>query len=312
MIFVTPDRYGIVQRTVRSLQTQTIRSELEIILVAPSAADLHLDQTDLQDFHSYQVVEVGFDRSAGDTRVAGLKQAKAPIVAYLEDHAFPADACWAATLLESHQQTWGAVAPTLRNGNPESLISWASFSLSFGTWQHPQSPTSYTHLPWRNCSYRRSVLLEFGDELSELFIAESNLHHALINNGYRLYLDPRSQLDHLNFTTLGPMLEEQFTAGRVFAGARARNWSLQRRIIYLGGGVLLPLAKLLSLAPGLRNNLRERQLMPKILPALTLGLLAGCLGEWFGYLLGLGKSANWDLNKIEVSPNRQPLSGKLS
>jgi hypothetical protein len=312
VIFVTPNHYGIVQRSVRSLQTQTIRNELEIILVAPSLAELHLDQTDLQDFHSHQVVEVGFGRSAGETRVAGLKQARAPIVAYLEDHAFPADAGWAATLLESHQETWGAVAPTLRNGNPGSLISWASFLLCFGAWSQAESASAFSDLPWRNVSYRRSVLLEFGDELAELFVAENNLHHALTRKGYKLLLDPRTELCHLNFTTLGAMLQEQFTVGRVFGGARSSNWTLLRRGLYVGGGALIPLARLRRLAPGLRNDLNGHNLMPKVLPALALGLLAGSFGEWAGYLLGLGGSLSWELNKIEVSPDRQLLSGKLS
>jgi hypothetical protein len=238
-----------------------------------------------------------------------MKRATAPIVAYIEDHAFPADANWAEALLLAHQELWGAVAPTLRNGNPESLISWTSFLLSLGSWRQPQSATAFADLPWRNVSYRRSVLLEYGDELADLFIAECNLHRDLVSRGYGLLLDPNAVLYHLNFTTLGPMLEEQFTAGRVFAGARSKEWSLLRRMLYVGGGALIPVAKLLRLAPGLAGDLRRHRLLPQIIPSLTLGLLAGCLGEWTGYLLGLGGSVNWDLNKVEVSPDRKLLSG---
>ena len=309
VIFVTPNRYEIVQRTVRCLQQQTIRSQLEIIIVAPCEQELFLDQDDVQMFNGCKVVEVGLGRSAGDTRVAGMKRATAPIVAYIEDHAFPADANWAEALLLAHQELWGAVAPTLINGNPESLISWASFLLSFGSWRQPQSATAFTDLPWRNVTYRRSVVLEYGDELAALFLAECNLHRDLVSRGYGLLLDPKAVLYHLNFTTLGPMLEEQFTAGRVFAGARSKDWSVLRRMLYLGGGALIPIAKLWRLAPGLASDLRRHRLLPQIIPSLTLGLLAGCLGELTGYLLGLGGSVNWDLNKVEVSPDRKLLSG---
>lgn len=309
VIFVTPNRYEIVQRTVRCLQQQTIRSQLEIIIVAPSEQELFLDHADLELFHSCKVVGVGLGRSAGDTRVAGLKQATAPIVAYIEDHAFPANNKWAEALLLTHQELWGAVAPTLRNGNPESVVSWASFLLCFGAWSQPQSATAFTDLPWRNVSYRRSVLLEYGDELADLFVAESRLHRDLISRGYMLLLDPCTVLYHLNFTSLELMLQEQFTVGRVFARARSKEWSMLRRMLYVGGGALIPIAKLSRLAPGLAGDLRRHRLLPQIIPSLTLGLLASCLGEWTGYLLGLGGSVNWELNKIEVSPDRQLLSG---
>ncbi len=50
IVLVTPDRYDVIQRTVRSLETQTIKDQLEIIIVAPSAIALHLDKADLQAF----------------------------------------------------------------------------------------------------------------------------------------------------------------------------------------------------------------------------------------------------------------------
>lgn len=308
VIFVTPDRYQVIQRTVRSLQSQTIKDQLEVIIVAPSAANLDLDASDLQGFYRFKVVETGVNQSAGDTRVAGMRQASAPIVAYLEDHAFPVNSTWAESLLKTHEEPWAAVAPTLENGNPESLISWASYLLCFGMWANPQSLGCTQSLPWRNVSYKRSVLMKYGDELANLFVAEYALHQDLVSKGYQLYLDPSTKLYHLNFTHLIPMLQEQFFVGRVFGAGRAQSWSLLRRLLYIIGGPLIPCVRVWRLSQGWQGILRQHQLMPHIISPLIAGLLTGCFGEWIGYLSGFGSSLEEELTKIEVSPDRQLLS----
>lgn len=308
IVFVTPDRYATIQRAVRSLHSQTIVNQLEIIIVAPSATVLELQTADMQPFLSYQVVEVGEQRSAGFTRVAGMRQSHAAIVAYLEDHAFPASPTWAETLCKTHQQPWGAVAPKLENGNPESLISWTSYLLCFGSWAVPKPPSALQNLPWRNCSYKRSILMEYGDELAEMFISESVLHQELVKKGYQLYIDPDARLHHLNFTHLLPMLREQFFVGRVFGAARMQHWSLLRRLLYVAGAPLIPGIRLWRLWSGMQQILQQHSLMPQIIPSLVLGLLAGCAGEVMGYLSGFGNALEEELTKIEVNSDRQLVS----
>ncbi|MGH2523350.1 MAG: glycosyltransferase family 2 protein, partial [Anaerolineales bacterium] len=90
VVVVTPDRYETVRKTVRHLKTQDVRNVLEILFVAPSADELNLDEAELRDFLRFQVVEVGPLRSTAKARAAGVRHACAPVVAFVEDHAYPA------------------------------------------------------------------------------------------------------------------------------------------------------------------------------------------------------------------------------
>src|SRR5512145_855320 len=126
VVLVTPDRYETIRTTVKYLRAQTVRERLEIVIVAPSTATLHLDHTEIKEFLRCRVVEVGAVRSIAEGNAAGVRQASAPVVALAEDHSYP-DPGWAAALIEAHQHSWAVVGPAVRNANPKSVISWADF-----------------------------------------------------------------------------------------------------------------------------------------------------------------------------------------
>lgn len=109
-VIVTPDRYETIRRTVRHLRAQTVRARLEIVIVAPLAEKRDLDESELKDFFHFCVVAVGDLKSTADARAAGIRQASASIVAFLEDHSYPA-ADWAEALIKAHQHNWAAVGP---------------------------------------------------------------------------------------------------------------------------------------------------------------------------------------------------------
>ena len=90
VIVITQDRYDTVRKTVRHLRAQNVRDRLEIVLVAPSVAQLGLDESELRDFLQYRVIEAGHMTSTARARAIGVRHASAPVVALAEDHAFPA------------------------------------------------------------------------------------------------------------------------------------------------------------------------------------------------------------------------------
>jgi hypothetical protein len=92
------------------------------------------------------------------------------VVACCEDHAFP-DPGWAQALIQAHRQPWAVVGPAMRNGNPETTVSWASFFMSFGPWAAPTTSTTVTHLSWNNNSYKRDVMLAYGSKLEAMLDA---------------------------------------------------------------------------------------------------------------------------------------------
>ena len=288
VVIVTPDVYETIAKTMRHVRTQSVRRRLEVVVVAPKAADVVLDPADTADtFAAVRVVEAGPIRSLAHGNAVGIRAATAPIVALLEDHSYP-DPKWAEYTLERHREPWAAVAPVLDNPNPRSAISWADFLVSFSTWSSPRPSGPIDHLPTHNGAYKRDVLSGYGaDELEMLLQAEIVLHWELQAKGHTFYLESRARVFHMNFERLTSFLQVQFHAGRVFATVRSRPWRLWRRAVYAVGSPLIPVVRL----RWVRGQLRARgnPTVPRgVFPALVLGLAASAAGELAGFTFGLG------------------------
>ena len=287
MILTTPDCYDTIRKTIGCLRAQTARDRLEIVIVARSARDLNLAESELNSFANFRVVEVQAIVSIGSANASGVYAASAPLVVFGEDHAFP-DPGWAEALIAAHQQKWAAVGPAVRNANPGSVISWADFIIAYGPWMECVAGGVAEHLPGHNSSYKRSVLIEYGSKLETMLEAETVLHWDLNKRGYELYLEPRAKISHLNFGTLSSWLPAQFHSGRIFATIRCRQWSRAKRLLYTCSAPVIPSIRFYRI---LRQLYRLRsELHPGILPMLMLGLTVSALGEMAGYATGAGDS----------------------
>lgn len=291
VVLVTPDCYETVRKTIHHLQGQTVRQHLEIVIVAPSADTLNLDESELVEFFGHRVVEIGAIRSTGEAYAAGVRQAMAPVVVLTEEHVYP-DPGWAQALIETHQQLWVAVGPAVCNANPGSLTSWASFLMVYGPWIEPVAAGEAESLPKHNSSYKHAVLLDYGAELATMLQTESALNRDLRSKGYRLYLEPRAKIRHLNFELLSSWLQAQFHSWRHFSATRAREWSPSRRLLYAGGAPLIPLIRLKQILRQLRKVEHQGIAPAGVLPVMVLGLIAGAVGEMTGYALGVGQAAS--------------------
>jgi len=287
VIVMTPDTYATIRRTVRRLKAQDVRHLIEVVIVAPSAQGLGEHDNDLQGFHSVRFVEVGSITSTAAARAAGVRAASAPIVAFVEDHSFPANG-WAKALLEAHREPWAAVGPAIANANPRTLISWANLAIEYSEWLDPCPSGTVDHLPGHNASYKRAHLLEYGDRLEAMIEAESVLQWDLRARGHRLYLESSARTFHQNFSTPLSWVPLRFHAGRLFASARARGWPAWRRAFYAMCAPAIPLVRCVRIVRELRKPGRRRGLLPRILPALTAGLVLDGLGEMVGYATGGG------------------------
>ena len=292
LIVITPDRYETIRKLMRGLRAQTIKEKLEIVIVSPSIHTLDLDESQLQGFWGFCLVEFGPIQSSAGARATGIRKASAPIVAFTEDHSYP-DPHWAEALLKSHEQPWAAVGPVIRNANPKSLISWTNLLIEYGPWLEPASSGIMEHLPGHNSSYKRMILLDYGSELENLLEAETLLHWDLKRKGYNLYLESEAKTSHLNFSSTFSWLTLRFHCGRLFAEFRRRNgrWSLPKRFFYIGAAPLIPLVRLRRTWKELKRPGRQQlHLLPRILPFLILGLILDGMGEMVGYAFSLGNA----------------------
>lgn len=286
VILATPGDFGALRRTLAHLAAQTARDALELVIVATSRDTLQADADVLARFPRHAIVEIGDFVSLGAANAAGVRAATAPLVALAEDHCF-ADPDWAAHLMRAHDGPWAAVGPAVRNANPATVVSWADLFIGYGPWLEPVDRGEVAFLPGHNSSYKRAVLLEYGERLDALLTVETVLHWELRAKGYRLLLEPAARVAHTNFSLWSSWLPVLWLNGRAFAAERRNGMSIAARALYVAGAPLIPFVRLARTATNARSPLLRWQFL-KSFPAALLGLAVDALGQMLGYALGAG------------------------
>jgi len=290
-IVVAPFGYPHVRQLLRVLAKQTIRDRMEIVLVVPSRRDVDDDAAAgqaLSPFAARRIVEIGPMPALTAARAAGIAAASAPVVVLTEDHCFPVPG-WAEALVRAHQGPWAAVGPVFEQPIQQEVFARTSCLMQYVPWTDPARTGEVDDLPGHNSSYKRSVLLEYGDRLSVMLAAESVLHWDLRRRGHRLWLEPEARVHHVYMTSPAASFTETFYIARGFSATRARGWSVPRRIAFAAASPLVPLVRLSRLIPR-AFELGWGSGLPAILTALVPQLAVSAAGELAGCALGIGKA----------------------
>jgi hypothetical protein len=112
----------------------------------------------------------------------------------------------------------------------------------------------------------------------------------------------------MNYSTAAASISLRFHAGRIFAAARARSWSIGKRLCYGAAAPLIPVVRLRRVLAQVRGRLRE-PLPSNTFPALLMLLVCDAAGEMTGYFLGAGNAAK-RAGKFEFHAQRQPVAPK--
>ena len=295
VIVPAPGRLASVERVVASLGQQSLAGQMELVVVAEHP-NVGLPAWLTTPFGWVQVVARPVWTTMTEARVAGILRARAPIVALCEDHCFPAPG-WAEALLAAHQGPWAAVGPAFLNANPVTRISWANLAVEYGPWLHPVTPGACHHVPGHNSSYKRSMLVAYGERLSEMLEAESILHWDLQRRGYAVAMEPAARTRHENFSRFRPSILLRFSSGRLFAASRALRWPWWRRALFAVGSAVLPFLRSWRALRDLRRVGDTRPRRGLGLVIFTL-LVFDALGEVIGYAMGAGDQSR-RLSEIE-------------
>ena len=148
-------------------------------------------------------------------------------------------------------------------------------------------------MPPHHTSYKKVILEEYGSRLALLLEAETVLMADLKKKGSRFYLEPEAVSRHVNVSVATSYMQGEFLGGRLFGSGRARSraWSVARRVAYAVGAPAILLVRLRRVMAQIRRCGRRSELVPKVLPALMLGLASHTVGEVVGYLFGQGRAA---------------------
>ena len=285
---VTMDCYETIRETVRYLAAQTIHDKIELLICAPSAAALGLDDQEMRPFHSFRIL-AGGNGAMSAARISAVHAARAPLVVFAEDHSFP-EPEWAEQLVAAHAQGAAAVAPQMGNANPRTMMSWADLFVSFAPWVEPRPHGPAARLPWHNTAYDTATLRAMGAELEGLIEHEGLLHERLQTAGKRMVL-VQAKTRHVNVTRFPSFWRLHYHGGRAFGASRAAHgrWTAGQRLVHVAGSPLVPLVRLRSIWKDAQQCGRA-SLVPRMLPWLILGLCCHAAGEALGIAWGASDS----------------------
>jgi hypothetical protein len=291
VVLVTTLGARTLRRTVRHLREQTIRDRIELVLVGPTEAALaELTTDDLAEFAAVRRVAVGPITNVDRSAAPGIRAATAPVVAIVEDHAYPEPA-WAEAIVSAHRGPWAVVGPAVNNANPATGLSWTSHLLAYYNVMDPAPSGETRRVSRHNVTFKRAVLEPHFDRLEELLGRGGGLLPLLAAEGHRFYLEGRARIAHANPSRLPSLVELHLHAGRVSAASRSslEGWSPAKRFAYVLGSPLFPLLRLRHMLPKLRAP-ENSHLLPRIAPALALGLVLDAVGQAIGFAAGPGRS----------------------
>ena len=185
VVLATPYDFDSLRAVLAHLRAQTARDRIELVVVGSTPERLAVDESLLDGFHAHRVVHIGPFESLSAARSAGIRAARAPVVALTEDHCFPAPT-WAEALIRAHRGPWAAVGPAIGLANPGRYMGWANYLIQYGPWMQPLAGGEQDDVPGHNSSYKRDVLLGLGSDLEALFVFDARLHEELRRRGQRL------------------------------------------------------------------------------------------------------------------------------
>lgn len=280
------------------LRVQTAVERIELVIVAESPEEIEGRVETLSEFARVRVVEGDGEASITTARARGVASSTAPVVFIGETHTFGAPE-WAEEVIRAHRE-WDVVVPTFRNGNPGTALSWAAFIQDYGICGEGRAPQELTSWPGYNATYRRDLLLEFGDTLDERLTQGDELWKGIRERGGRTYLTSRAFLAHVNVDRPGSWVHERYLVGHTIAGIRRRDWSWPRRLGYALAAPLIALIVTWRNLEAYRLAVRSARLPRWTGTAWLGGLLIRTFGEFVGYLFGIDRSALRAMERYEI------------
>lgn len=297
-VILATDTYATIRAVVERLRRQTIRDQIEIVIVAPSAELVSEGLAFRDEFASVRIIEHPLS-SLGASRAAGIRATSAPIVFIGETHTY-ANEVFAEALLAAFSEPWTTVTPSFSNANPEGVLSWAAFLSDYGPWGEGLPTGEINRAPIHNTAYRRSVLMEFGDRLASALSRDDEMWQTLHAGGHRSFLQSEARLDHANVSRPWDWVKERFHIGLQVASQRVQRWPARRRLVYLGAIFLIPAVLTQRVLPGFRRAAKQNRLPLTTLPFIVMGMVIWATGELVGYLGFSGAAADRWMLEYEV------------
>ena len=241
-----------------------------------------------------RVIHIAERETVPQLRRHGVKAASGEIIAIIEEHCLAGEK-WLRTALAAHARgDYAAVGGPILDHAYSRLRDWVVYFCEYNGYLPPAIEGEAYELNGANIAYRRQTLLD-NDVLLSQGYWEASLHPALLAKGQKFLSVPGMIVRHRGPFNYGYYLQQRYWFSRAFAGHRAKNLPLSKRLIYTIAAPAVPFLLLARMAGRIYGKKcrvgKFVQALPLVLPALTVYVA----GEWVGYLAGPGNA----LSKVE-------------
>ena len=180
-----------------------------------------------------RTIRYGPEFLLGRARADGVRMAKAPVVAFMEEHCL-AQPGWAEAMILAHQGPWAAVGCQFIVANPKSGSSDKTFRMTYGVYiQTEQHRGQVDFVAGQNSSFKRDILLNYDNQLDSMMMADLVLQWRMIEAGHKLFFEPTARIAHRNENTVRRLCPGAFYWNWCFANVRAQvfQWSWAHKAI---------------------------------------------------------------------------------
>lgn len=223
--------------------------------------------------------------SVPELRMLGVLQASGDIVAIIEEHCM-ATPQWVETVRSSFQPGDAAIGGPILDNQYNRIQDWVVYFSEYHNYLPPWQDGKRYLLNGANIAYDRKKLLEYKDVLSTGYW-EVVLHPFLAQDGEFRSISGMGVF-HCGPFPYGYYIKQRYLLSRVWGGMQRDQVSMTKRVAYLVSAPLIPFLLLGRIGQRVTKSARYVRQFFMALPLLIPVVSAYVIGEWSGYLIGVG------------------------
>ena len=272
-------------RCLDSLRDQAAARNAEIIVVDRCGTEVTARLGRDYPFATLIEADLGHRPSVPELRMLGVLQARSGIIAVIEEHCVaPPD--WLEVILDSFQEGDAAIGGPILDNDFQRIRDWVVYFSEYHNFLPPWPDGERHLLNGANIAYRREYLLKYKDLLATGYW-EVVLHPNLVKEGLLRAVNAMGAY-HTGPFDYRYYLGQRYLLSRVWGGTRREKVGPGKRLVYLLAAPVFPILLLGRIASRVFKSRHRVGKFLLAIPLLVPVVVAYVIGEWLGYLVGVG------------------------
>lgn len=271
-----------IRESIESVLAQQTDHTFEVIVV-DSSSDHTADI--VREFPQVKLVKLDKRTYSGAARNIGIAEASAPIIFFMDSDVI-VEPRWIDKMLDWHAlEDCALVSGAVLNGNPESIISWASYITEFTDYLPTGQPRYKQVGVTANLSCKRWALEKYnGFNPSLKQYVDTEFGCRLNNGGDKILFVPSILVKHKHRTTLRAYLKHEVARGRSAVAVRRCGYlphsgvARYRSLCALLAGPVFVRLVYTTIGRIIRAGMLPAWQITAVAPVAVLGLMAWTMG----------------------------------